>query len=310
MRKIAYLSVAVLTFISLSSWVFAKNIDPLTEESSHIVEGKVKKVQSFYATNRWGDKLILSEVKLKVEKVIKGDAPDVVTFIVEGGMVDDVMLHVSNVLFFEEGDNYVVYLKKIDHRFDYLDGEKIDSTTGKVKPSPKLSCCKTFSQWFNPTVTFYINPNSRDLSQNCIIQQIVDAAESWNDRSGINLQYAGLSERTTINSTDENVIFFREESSGDTIAVTYTWYTRKNGITAFDMVFYDAWAYFDLTGNCPAACDAGFYLQTIAAHELGHAIGLDHNRCTTSIMYPYASYCGGDLLSGDDETCVQKLYGF
>lgn len=310
MKKITFLCVVVIFFVGLSSSVFAKNVDQLKEESSHIVAGKVKKVESFYATNAWGDKLILSEVKLKVEKAIKGVAPDVVAFIVEGGTVGDVMLRVSNVPFFEEGDDFVVYLKKKDNHFDYLDGEKIDMTTGKTKSSLKPSCCKTFSKWFNPTVSFYVNPNSLDLSQDCIIQQIVDAAGSWNDTSGIHLQYAGFSSSTTINSTDENVIFFRDDSSGNTIAVTYIWYTKKNGITAFDMVFYDSWAYFDLSGNCPASCDAGFYLQTIAAHEWGHAIGLDHNRCTTSIMYPYASYCDGDLLSGDDEACVQKLYGY
>lgn len=310
MKKITCLSVVIMFLASLSSLVFAKNIEQLKEKSSHIVVGKVKEVESFYATNAWGDKLIMSEVKLKVEKAIKGVAPDVVAFIVEGGTVGDVMLRVSNVPFFEEGDDFVVYLKKINNRFDYLDGEIIDLTTGKTKPSPQLSCCKTFSKWFNPNVFFYVNPNSLDLSQDCIIQQILDAAGNWNDKSGIRLLYAGLSSGTTINSTDENVIFFRDDSNGNTIAVTYIWYTKKNGITAFDMVFYDSWAYFDLSGNCPAACDTGFYLQTIAAHEWGHAIGLDHNRCATSIMYPYASYCDDDLLSGDDEACARKLYGY
>jgi len=309
MRKIKYLSVVMTFFFCFSCPVFAKNIDQLTKDASNIIAGKIKKIESFYETNKWGDTLIMSEVKLKVEKTIKGTLQDDVVFTVEGGRIGDVMLRVSNIPFFEEGDGIIVYLKKKDNHFIYLDSEKIDVSMGKAKPSPKLSCCKTFSKWPNPFVSFYVNPNSFDLSQDCITQQIIAAAENWNEKSGINLHYEGISDRATVNSSDENVIFFRDDPSGSTIAVTYIWYTKKNGITAFDMVFYDSWAYFDLSGNCSAGCNTGFYLQTIAAHELGHAIGLDHNRCATSIMYPYASYCDSDILSGEDEACVQSLYG-
>lgn len=63
-----------------------------------------------------------------------------------------------------------------------------------------------------------------------------------------------------------------------------------------------AWIFFAL------GCLGGFNIDNITTYESGHAIGLNHNSCTTSIMYPYASYCANNKVSNDDTACVQGLY--
>ena len=297
--------------LCLTLIVQADKIDRRTEEATDIVVGKIKQVKSYYATNKWGDELIMSQVTMKVDKALKGKQHGEVTFVVEGGEVDDIVLRASSIPLFEEGEVIVLYLKKKDDRFEYLDSEGFDVSGPKAKPSAKLSCCKTFAKWPDPNVPFYINPNTFDMSSNCIVDEISAGAADWNNASGVNLQYSGRTSKIAISSSDENVIFFRDDPSGSTIAVTYIWYTKKGGsIIAFDMIIYDSWVYFGLTGHCNDNCLAGFYLQPIAAHELGHAIGLDHNRCQSSLMYPYASYCEENRLSTDDTTCVQSLYGY
>jgi hypothetical protein len=314
MKRLIIMTVALTFLLCLSFPVQADKIDQRAKEATNIVVGKIKQIKSFYATNKWGDDLIMSEVTLKVDKVHKGDQVDEVTFIVEGGTVGDIVLRVSSVPLFEEGETMILYLKKKDSRFEYLDSEKIALSGAKAKPSPPskpptLSCCKTFAKWSSPDVAYFINPNGGDMSGDCVIGEIGASASAWNDVSGINLQYAGLTTFAKIDSSDGNIIFFRDDPSGSTIAVTYIWYTKKGGITAFDMVFYDKWDFFALLGSCKQNCGGGFYLEPIAAHEFGHAIGLDHNRCQDSLMYPYADYCEDGLLSPNDEACVQSLYG-
>ena len=314
MKRLIIMTVALAFLLCLSFPAQADKIDRRAEEATNIVVGKIKQIKSFYATNKWGDDLIMSEVTLKVDKVHKGDQVDEITFIVEGGTVGDIVLRVSAVPLFEEGETMVLYLKKKDSRFEYLDSEKIALSGAKAKPSPPskptLPCCKTFAKWSTSDVDYYINPSNLDMSTKCVNSEIQAGAIVWNDVSGINLNYKDRTDLAVVDSSDGNVIFFRNEPSGSTIAVTYIWYTRKGGaITAFDMIFYDQWAFFSLFTNCTKECTNGFNLQTIAAHEFGHAIGLDHNRCTDSLMYPYASYCESGLLSGNDTACVQSLYG-
>ena len=322
MKRLIIASAALTFLLCISFPVQADRIDKRADEATNIVVGKIKQIKSFYATNKWGDNLIMSEVTLKVDKVHKGDQVDEVTFIVEGGTVGDIVLRVSSVPLFEEGEELILFLKKKNGRFEYLDSKRFDASGAKVKPSPPskptLPCCKTFASWPDDldSVDYHINPLNLDMSADCTVSDIEAGAIVWNSASpGINLKYAGPPTSTTNSNNGENVIFFRDDPrqdglSGGTIAVTYIWYTRKGGkILDFDMIFYDQWAFFSFI--CTQTCQGedGFYLQTIAAHEFGHAIGLDHNRCTDSLMYPYADYCETNSLTTNDTACVQSLYG-
>ena len=280
------------------------------EGATHVVAGKVKHVRSYHATNRWGDELILSDVTVKIERTLKGEPQDELVFTVEGGEVGDVVLRVSAVPLFREGDEVVLRLKKKGARFEYLGLGGGEVSAAKAKPS-KLPCCKTFASWPSTNVPFYVNPNTQDLSARCVIDEIAAAAGAWNKALGETLlNYVGTTDITAVSAGDANAVFFRNDPGGSTIAVTYIWYTKRGGdITAFDMIFYDSWAFFGMLKGCgTAACSGGFYLQPIAAHEFGHAIGLDHNRCADSLMYPYASYCDEGMLTGYDSACAEGLY--
>jgi hypothetical protein len=298
----------VLNFSAL-----AEKVDKLTDEATHILIAKVKKVESYYGTNKWGDHLIFSKVDITVEKKLKGRAEDFLNFVVEGGTVGDLSLKVSEYPVFTEEVRLKFYLKKVGEEFQYIHSEEVEGAGlfGKAvkPPSPsKLPCCKTFASWPDPNVSYFINPSNEDTGRECAVSDVSAGASAWNGVCGINLAYAGYSPTSIINPYDDNVVFFREDSNGNTIAVTYTWYTnRGRKIIAFDMFFYDgAWNFF--SAQCGGSCDYGFYIQGIAIHELGHAIGLDHNQCTTSIMYPYASYCENENISSDDMACAARLY--
>lgn len=52
-----------------------------------------------------------------------------------------------------------------------------------------------------------------------------------------------------------------------------------------------------------------FSLESVALHELGHLVGLDHSGDSNAIMYATIPYCQWKYLNGDDEAGIISIYG-
>ena len=99
---------------------------------------------------------------------------------------------------------------------------------------------------------------------------------------------------------------FRNASSGSALATTYTWFSGTRMIDA-DIVFWDAGFQF-VTGT--SGCSGAFFIEDIATHEFGHALGLGHSTVVSATMYPSISTCSQQsrTLDPDDIAAVLSLY--
>ena len=91
------------------------------------------------------------------------------------------------------------------------------------------------------------------------------------------------------------------------VAEAHWWYDSNNRLIDADIMFYDGGTRF-FTGS--SGCSGGSYIEDIAAHESGHALGLGHSSVSTATMAPSVVWCTTGLrsLDADDLAGVEKLY--
>src|SRR5262249_15507142 len=114
----------------------------------------------------------------------------------------------------------------------------------------------------------------------------------------------------TVGGDGTNTVFFRtitDPKYANSVAVTYWWWLDGVHITDFDTIFNDPGYGFD-TGN--VCSHGGFFVQAVATHELGHALGLQHSNVAGATMWPSGSGCDPSLetLESDDIAGIQSLY--
>jgi len=162
--------------------------------------------------------------------------------------------------------------------------------------------------WTQTPVPYSINTTNLDLPESAVEPAVRAGADAWAAQSGaaISLSYTGASTQTTTGNDGLNLVVFRNASSGSAIATTYWWSSGSRIIDA-DIVFWDA-AFRFFSGT--TGCSGGFYIEDIAAHEFGHAIGLGHSTTLGATMYPSVSSCnaGNRTLDADDIAGVRVLY--
>ncbi len=85
--------------------------------------------------------------------------------------------------------------------------------------------------------------------------------------------------------------------------LAHGYYPPVNGVTAAGDIHFDTQDTWKIGFGGP-----GFDIFQVAAHEIGHAIGLDHSSIANSLMNPYYSEAFHGLQA-DDVAGAQKLYG-
>ncbi len=105
----------MLACVGASTSVYAEIGPPTTiaaraQGAGRVVVARVLDVQSRFATNQFGDQLIVSDLVLEVAETLKGPAAPTVNVTVEGGTVGDLTLKVSDLPSFKPGDSGMFFL--------------------------------------------------------------------------------------------------------------------------------------------------------------------------------------------------------
>ena len=161
--------------------------------------------------------------------------------------------------------------------------------------------------WPQPQTPYYINSTNLDLAGSAAEAAVRAGADTWLQQAGaFRFAYAGPSSQTTNTNDQINLVLFRNAANGAAIATTY-WWSMGSQIIDADIVFWDGgFTFFAGTSGCTG----GFYIEDIAAHEFGHALGLGHSTVSGATMYPSVSSCntGNRTLDADDISGVRALY--
>ena len=162
-------------------------------------------------------------------------------------------------------------------------------------------------RWAQPETAYFVNSSNLDLGASAAETAVRAGADVWQQQAGaFRFAYGGHASQNTTANDGINLVLFRNASSGSAIATTYWWSTEGHIIDA-DIIFWDA-AFKFFSGT--SGCSGGFYVEDIAAHEFGHALGLGHSSFATATMYPSAAHCDASLrsLDPDDISGVRALY--
>ncbi len=82
------------------------------DSASVAVVGRVSKVSSAFALNEYGDRIILSQIDVAVERTLRGAPRERLTFELEGGRVGDVTLEVSDLPTLRVGERGIFAVRR------------------------------------------------------------------------------------------------------------------------------------------------------------------------------------------------------
>jgi hypothetical protein len=161
--------------------------------------------------------------------------------------------------------------------------------------------------WGTNQVVYYVNPQNLYVSDSAAIWAIQTAASAWHDQSGANIQlvYGGTTNGSSLILNNKNEVFFRNDSTGN-IGETYWWYDGSGHLVDADIVLHESYTYFAGSG-----CSGGIYIEDVAVHEFGHALGLGHSEVAATTMEPaMPGYCDTSQLTleADDISGIRSLY--
>ncbi len=181
------------------------------------------------------------------------------------------------------------------------------------------SALGVYLHWKSPhSISFVIQAQgSDDIAGGSHFTALRNAADAWNELDGTAFQLvedqdSASQARTDWQADDLHLLAFDETNSSGffpaftgIVAITPIFYTGAGRILDADVLFNGATYAFTTSGEV-----ARFDVQSVATHELGHLLGLDHSGWGGASMYPYVDVerVSQRSLSRDEHNGMRDAY--
>uniref|UniRef100_A0A3Q4HMC7 Collagenase 3 n=1 Tax=Neolamprologus brichardi TaxID=32507 RepID=A0A3Q4HMC7_NEOBR len=154
-------------------------------------------------------------------------------------------------------------------------------------------------KWKNHIITYTIARYTPDMKKEDVEKSVRSALKMWSDATPLKFIKLNHRKADIVFSFSPHGDFFPFDGPGGVLAHAFMPGMGMGGDVHFDED--ETWT----------AGTQGYSLLSVAAHELGHSLGLTHSRDPSAIMYPnYRHQSNAKYsLSNDDVMGIQTLYG-
>ncbi|XP_037632450.1 matrix metalloproteinase-20-like isoform X2 [Sebastes umbrosus] len=200
-------------------------------------------------------------------------------------------------------------IREMQNFFGLRETGGLDSTTLDVMREPRCGVpdVENFSfyperpKWKNHTITYMIARFTPDMTREDVEKSFRSALKMWSDAAPLRF--------IRVNHGKTDIVFtFARRTHGDFFPFDGPRGVLAHAFQPGEGIGGDV--HFDEDETWTAGRQ-GYSLFAVAAHELGHSLGLTHSKDPSAIMYPNYRYHSRTQysLSKDDVLGIQTLYG-